>query len=75
MPSSTATRSGGLSTLSAIADEHANLYRQAKRGQLDVKVAAKLTYILTAARCARESADIDKRIAALEAAQALLNAR
>ena len=43
------------------------MYREARRGDLDIGEATRLTYILREIRCALEAGDIERRIEALEA--------
>ena len=59
-------RIGPLITVGSVVTELGRIYRQARRGQLDVGDATKLAFILREIRCALEAADIEKRLEALE---------
>jgi hypothetical protein len=59
-------RVGRLDTVGAVACELARLYRQARRGEIDVASASRLATILTALKGCLETADVERRIADLE---------
>ncbi len=59
-------RIGPLSTVGGVVSELGKIYRAARRGQIDVTDATRLTYILREIRCALEASDIEKRLDALE---------
>ena len=58
---------GPLSTVGGVVTELGRVYRQARRGDLDMADAKALTYVLREIRCALEASDIERRIEALEA--------
>lgn len=55
-----------LRDIDAVRREMARLYRDARRGQLEITAAAKLTYILGELRRTFELSVIERRISALE---------
>ena len=64
-------RIGPLDTVGGVCTELAKVYREARRGDLDMSDAKGLTYVLREIRCALEASDIERRIEALEANRAL----
>ena len=60
-------RIGRLDTVGGVVTELGRIYRQARRGELDVGDATRLAMILREIRCALEASDIERRIADLEA--------
>ena len=60
-------RIGRLDTVGGIVTELGRVYRQARRGELDLGDATRLAYVLREIRCALEASDIERRIEALEA--------
>ncbi len=60
-------RIGRLNTVGGVVTELGRVYREARRGDLDIGEATRLTYILREIRCALEAGDIERRIEALEA--------
>ncbi len=60
-------RIGRLDSVGGVVTELGRIYRQARRGELDVGDATRLAYILREIRCASEASDIEKRLEALEA--------
>ena len=63
------TRIGPLNTVGGVVSELGRIYREARRGELDMGEAKGLTYILRELRCALEAGDIERRLDALEAAR------
>ena len=61
-------RIGPLVTVGGVVTELGKVYRLARRGELDLGDATRLTYILLEIRCALEAGDIERRIDELEAA-------
>ena len=59
-------RIGRLNTVGGVVTELGRVYREARRGDLDIGEATRLTYILREIRCALEAGDIERRIEALE---------
>jgi len=59
-------RVGRLDTVSSVVTELGRLYRAARRGDVPIGDAAKLTYILTAIRAALETSSLEKRLDVLE---------
>ena len=49
--------------------ELARVYRQARRGEMEMADAKSLTYVLRELRCALEASDIERRIEELELEQ------
>ena len=60
-------RIGRLDTVGGVVTELGRVYRQARRGELDVGDATRLAMVLREIRCALEVSDIEKRFEALEA--------
>lgn len=60
-------RIGPLNTVGGVVVELGRVYRQARRGSLDLGEATRLAYILREIRCALEASDIERRIEVLEA--------
>ncbi len=60
-------RIGRLDTVGGVVTELGRIYREARRGELDVGDATRLAMVLREIRCALESGDIERRIADLEA--------
>ena len=58
---------GRLDSVGGVVTELGRIYRQARRGELDVGDATRLAMILREIRCALEAGDIERRIAELEA--------
>ena len=56
-----------LNTVIGVSREMGKVYREARRGELDVGDAMKLTMILREIRCALEADDFERRLAAVEA--------
>ncbi len=56
-----------LDSVGGVVTELARVYRQARRGELDMTEAKGLTYVLREIRCALEASDIERRIEQLEA--------
>ncbi len=59
-------RIGPLNTVGGVVTELGRVYRQARRGELDIADAKALTYVLREIRCALEASDIERRLEALE---------
>ena len=59
-------RIGPLDTIGGVVTELGKVYREARRGVLDIGDATRLTYILRELRCALEAGDIERRIEELE---------
>ena len=59
-------RIGRLNTVGGVVTELGRVYREARRGSLDLADATRLAYILREIRCALEAGDIERRIEALE---------
>ncbi len=62
-------RIGPLDTVGGVCTELAKVYREARRGDLDMAEAKGLTYVLREIRGALEASDIERRIEALERAR------
>ncbi len=62
-------RIGRLNTVGGVVTELGRVYREARRGSLDLADATRLAYILREIRCALEAGDIERRIEALEASK------
>ena len=62
-------RIGPLDTVGGVVTELGRVYREARRGDLDIGEATRLAYILREIRCALEAGDIERRIEALEASK------
>ncbi len=60
-------RIGRLNTVGGVVTELGRVYREARRGSLDLGEATRLAYILREIRCALEASDIERRIEVLEA--------
>ena len=60
-------RIGRLDTVGGVVTELGRVYRQARKGELDVGDATRLAMVLREIRCALEASDIERRIAELEA--------
>ncbi len=58
-----------LDTVGGVCTELAKVYREARRGDLDMAEAKGLTYVLREIRGALEASDIERRIEALERAR------
>ena len=67
-------RIGRLTTVGQVAAELGRLYRQARRGDVPVTDASRLATILAAMRQCLEASELERRIAAMEAALAPANA-
>ena len=59
-------RIGPLDTIGGVVTELGRIYRQARRGELDVGDATRLAMILREIRSALEAGDIERRIEELE---------
>ena len=59
-------RIAALNKMSGIMAEMGKVYREARRGELDIEKATKFTYMLREMRVALESTEIEKRMDALE---------
>ena len=59
----------GLNTVGGVVSELGRVYREARRGDLDMADATRLASILREIRCALVSDDHDRRLDALEAAK------
>ena len=70
MSARTKPRIGRLNTVGGVVTELGRVYRQARRGELDMGEAKALTYILRELRCALEANDIERRLDELEATRA-----
>ncbi len=66
MSAKTEIRIGQLATVGGVVSELAKVYREARRGQIEVGDATRLAMILREIRCALEASDIERRIAELE---------
>ena len=62
-------RIGRLDTVGGVVTELGRVYRQARRGNLDVGDATRFAMILREIRCALEASDIERRLEALECAK------
>lgn len=62
-------RIGPLNTVGGVVTELGRVYREARRGELDVGDATRLAYILREIRCALELSEFEKRLEALESAK------
>ena len=62
-------RIGRLDTIGGVVTELGRVYREARRGELDVGDATRLAYILREIRCALELSEFEKRLEALESAK------
>ena len=60
-------RIGQLASIGGVVSELAKVYREARRGELEVGDATRLAMILREIRCALESSDVERRITELEA--------
>ena len=67
MSKKTKIRIGHLDTVGGIVTELGRVYRQARRGELDLGDTTRLAFVLREIRCALEVSDIERRIEALEA--------
>ncbi len=67
MSAKTKPRIGRLNTVGGVVTELGRIYREARRGELDVGDATRLAYILREIRCALELSEFEKRLEALEA--------
>ncbi len=67
MSARTKPRIGRLNTVGGVVTELGRIYRQARRGELDVGDATRLASILREIRCALEASEIERRLDALEA--------
>ena len=56
-----------LDSVGGVVSELGRVYRQARRGEIEMADAKNLTYVLREIRCALEAGDIERRIEALEA--------
>jgi len=68
LPANPRLRFGRLDTIGGIVTELGRLYRGARRGEFPTQDASRLAFLLTQIRRAAEGADIERRLAALEAA-------
>ena len=59
-------RIGPLNTVGGVVTELGRVYRQARRGELDVGDATRFASILREIRCALEAGDVERRLDALE---------
>ena len=59
-------RIGHLDTVGGVVTELGRIYREARRGELEVGDATRLAMVLREIRCALEASDIERRIEALE---------
>lgn len=66
-PPPPALRIGKLDTVGGIVRELGRLYREARRGQIDIADSTRLAFILKTIREALEASEIERRIAILEA--------
>ena len=66
MSAKTEIRIGQLATVGGVVSELAKVYREARRGKLEVGDATRLAMILREIRCALESSDVERRITELE---------
>ena len=66
MSEKTKIRIGRLDTIGGVVVELGRIYRQARRGELDVGDASRLATILREIRSALEASDIERRIEELE---------
>ena len=62
-------RVGRLDTVGGVVTELGRIYRQARRGELDVGDATRLAMVLREIRSALEASDIERRIEELEVAK------
>lgn len=60
-------RIGPLNTVGGVVTELSRVYREARRGRLELADATRLGSILREIRCALEAGEIERRIDALEA--------
>ena len=60
-------RIGPLNSVGGVVTELGKVYREARRGQLDLSDATRLAFVLREIRISLESSDIEKRLDALEA--------
>ena len=60
-------RIGHLVTVGGVVTELGRVYRQARRGEMDMGEAKSLVYCLRELRCALEAGDIERRLDELEA--------
>ncbi len=63
----TKIRIGPLNTVGGVVTELGKVYRQARRGEVDVGDATRLAMILREIRCALEVGDMEARLLAVEA--------
>ena len=66
MTKKAAIRISRLDSLGGVCSELARVYREARRGEMEMSEAKALTYVLREIRCALEASDIERRIEALE---------
>ena len=59
-------RIGPLNTVGGVVTELGRVYRQARRGELDVGDATRLATVLREIRCALEVSDFENRLTAVE---------
>ena len=59
-------RIGPLNTVGGVVTELGRVYREARRGEMDVGDATRLAMILREIRCALEASEIEKRLGDLE---------
>ena len=59
-------RIGRLDTVGGVVTELGRIYRQARRGEMDVGDATRLAMILREIRCALEVSDMEARLLAVE---------
>ncbi len=62
-------RIGRLDSVGGVVTELGRIYRQARKGELDVGDATRLAMILREFRCALEVSEIERRLDALESAR------
>nr|CAK32568.1 hypothetical protein 10D02-34 [uncultured organism] len=65
-------RVAALDTVGHVVSELGKVYRLARRGELDLADAKSLTYVLREIRCALEAGDVERRLEALEALEAVV---
>jgi len=68
-PQKKRTKGISLATSNHIKEELAALYRECRRGSLDVGIGTKLTFMLMSLAKVIEQSDLEQRLEALEAAQ------
>ena len=59
-------RIGRLSTVGGVVTELGRIYRQGRKGELDLGDMTKLATVLREIRCALEAGDLERRVDALE---------